>query len=285
MATGVVEVERRAQPFVKWAGGKRQLLGEIRRRLPESFDNYYEPFVGGGAVFFDLRPARAAINDVNASLINAYCQIRDAPLDVMDYLDAVDAGQAAAPCAKTYYYEVRERYNEALAAGAADPECAALFIYVNKHCFNGLYRVNAKGRFNVPFNNSRRASYLPENILSLSEVLKSAVITCGDFEPAVDGAKTGDFVFFDSPYVPLKADTFEAYTKEGFAKEEHERLARLFRKLAGRGVSCMLTNHDTPFIRKLYDGFPIDSVAVRRSINSDASKRTGTEVIITSYRR
>lgn len=284
MATGVVEVERRAQPFVKWAGGKRQLLGEIRRRLPETFDSYYEPFVGGGAVFFDLQPQRAAINDVNASLVNAYRQIRDTPLDVMSYLDVYDAGQMESADAKAYYYEVRERYNETLAADAADPESAALFIYINKHCFNGLYRVNAKGRFNVPFNNSKRASYLPENILSLSEALKSADITCGDFEPAVDNAKAGDFVFFDSPYVPLKADTFEAYTKEGFSKEEHERLARLFRALAQRGVFCMLTNHDTSFIRELYDGFPIDSVAVRRSINSDASKRTGTEVIITSYR-
>lgn len=284
MATGAVEVERRAQPFVKWAGGKRQLLGEIRRRLPVTFDSYYEPFVGGGAVFFDLQPQQAAINDVNSSLVNAYCQIRDAPLDVMNCLDACDAGQMKSADAKAYYYEVRERYNEALAAGIADSESAALFIYINKHCFNGLYRVNAKGRFNVPFNNSKRASYLPENIFSLSEVLKSAVITCGDFEPAVRNAKAGDFVFFDSPYVPLKADTFEAYTKEGFSKEEHERLAKLFRTLAQRGVFCMLTNHDTPFIRELYDGFSIDSVAVRRSINSDASKRTGTEVIITSYR-
>lgn len=275
--------DRRVHPFVKWAGGKRQLLGEIQARLPQSYGSYYEPFVGGGAVFFELVPKGATINDINSSLINAYWQIRDNPQDVMSALDELDGGQRASEDAKAYYYDVRERYNVRIESDDYDAVTAALFIYINKHCFNGLYRVNAKGRFNVPYNGSVQASYTRENILGLSEVLSDVTIVNGDFEMACNSAKADDFVFFDSPYAPLKADTFEAYTKEGFSREEHIRLAQLYRRLSDCGCFCMLTNHDTPFIRELYDGFNIDVVAVRRAINSDASKRTGTEVIVTNY--
>ena len=272
-----------AHPFVKWAGGKRQLLDEIQQRLPESYHNYYEPFVGGGAVLLNLNPHAAAINDINTSLINAYCQIRDNSESLMHQLDILDTEQSSSSDPKTYYYNVRNRYNSKLMSNEYNTETAAMFIYINKHCFNGLYRVNAKGLFNVPYNNSNQASYTPENIISLSEILSNITITNDDFEPACATAKAGDFIFFDSPYVPLKADTFEAYTKEGFSKDEHVRLSRLFQELTKRGCYCMLTNHDTPFIRELYKGFKIDTVAVRRAINSNASKRTGTEVIITNY--
>ena len=282
MTTSATAV-RQVHPFVKWAGGKRQLLGEIQSRLPESYGSYYEPFVGGGAVFFDLVPQRATINDINSSLINAYWQIRDNPHDVMSALDELDSGQNDCEDPKAYYYDVRERYNVRITSDSYDAVTAALLIYINKHCFNGLYRVNAKGRFNVPYNGSTQASYTRENILSLSEALAEVTITNDDFEAACIDAKAGDFIFFDSPYVPVKADTFEAYTKEGFSREEHIRLAQLYRTLSDRGCYCMLTNHNTPFIRELYEGFNIDVVAVRRAINSDASKRTGTEVIITNY--
>lgn len=276
-------VGRQVHPFVKWAGGKRQLLGEIQARMPESYGDYYEPFVGGGAVFFDLSPRTATINDINTSLINAYLQIRDNPHAVMEQLDFLDGGQNDCEDPKAYYYDVRERYNVRITSDAYDVETAALLIYINKHCFNGLYRVNAKGRFNVPYNNSRQASYTAENIIGLSQALADVTIANGDFEPTCADAKTGDFIFFDSPYVPLKADTFEAYTKEGFSREEHIRLAQLYRTLSDRGCYCMLTNHNTPFIQEMYAGFNIDVVSVRRAINSDASKRTGTEVIITNY--
>lgn len=281
--TSGTTAERQIHPFVKWAGGKRQLLGEIQARMPESYGDYYEPFVGGGAVFFGISPRTATINDINTSLINAYCQIRDNPYSVMEQLDVLDGGQNDSGDPKAYYYAVRDRYNARIVSNVYDVETAALFIYINKHCFNGLYRVNAKGGFNVPYNNSKQASYTAENIIGLSQVLAGTTITNGDFESTCADAKAGDFIFFDSPYAPLKADTFEAYTKEGFSREEHIRLSRLFRELTGRGCNCMLTNHNTPFIRELYDGFSIDVVAVRRSINSDASKRTGTEVIITNY--
>ncbi|MDM8288886.1 Dam family site-specific DNA-(adenine-N6)-methyltransferase [Slackia piriformis] len=276
-------VERPVHPFVKWAGGKRQLLGEIRARMPRSYDNYYEPFVGGGAVFFDLGPSKATINDINTSLINAYCQIRDNPYGVMRRLDVLDDGQNDSEDPKAYYYDVRKRYNAAISSDIYDAETAALFIYINKHCFNGLYRVNAKGLFNVPYNNSTQVSYAADNILGLSNILADTTITNEDFETACIGAKAGDFVFFDSPYAPLNPTSFESYTKEGFSQEEHMRLARLYRTLSSKGCYCMLTNHNTPFIRELYDGFTIDVVSVRRAINSDASKRTGTEVIITNY--
>jgi DNA adenine methylase len=156
-------------------------------------------------------------------------------------------------------------------------------VFLNKHCFNGLYRVNAKGFFNVPYNNSRKPSIDPYNIRLASEALAKADILCGDFSKAVEGAGTGDFVFLDSPYAPLNDTTFEAYTKEGFLEEEHRKLADLFRELDARGCSVMLTNHNTELIRSLYEGHYIDTVSVKRGINSDASKKTGGEVIITNY--
>lgn len=152
MTTGTVAIERQVHPFVKWAGGKRQLLGEIQMRMPKSYGDYYEPFVGGGAVFLDLNPQNATINDINTSLINAYRQIRDEPRAVMDCLDVLDSGHIDSEDPKAYYYDVRDKYNLRISSDIYDAETAALLIYINKHCFNGLYRVNAKGWFNVPYN-------------------------------------------------------------------------------------------------------------------------------------
>ena len=272
-----------AQPFVKWAGGKRQLLGSIRNRMPPSYKNYYEPFVGGGAVLFNLQPNTAIINDINSALINAYNAIKNSPVEVMAAIDLLDDAHLNSDNQKAYYYSVREEFNAFLTADETGVDAAACLIYMNKHCFNGLYRVNAKGLFNVPFNNSKQRSYTKENILAVSDYLAGVEILNGDFEEACKGASAGDFVFFDSPYAPLNPTSFESYTKEGFAKEEHERLAALFKELTNRGCLCMLTNHNTEFINDLYSEFVIDVVQVRRSINADASKRTGTEVIIRNY--
>ena len=186
---------------------------------------------------------------------------------------------------KTYYYSLRERYNDKLMKEEFDVELAALFVFINKHCFNGLYRVNGKGLFNVPYNNSNKISVDEESILAVSEYLKKATILHGDFEEVCRDAKKGDFIFFDSPYVPLNPTSFESYTKEGFDVESHLRLARLFDELTKRGCYCMLTNHNTNFINELYGnkGYRIDVVSVKRMINSDASKRTGEEVIICNY--
>lgn len=271
-------------PLIKWAGGKRQLLDRIDSRLPAKYGHYYEPFFGGGALYFHLQPKEATINDLNQALINLYECVRDEHDDFVRTLSEIDAAIPHDKAeSKAYYYDMRSRYNELLSVGAYTVETAALMVFINKHCFNGLYRVNAKGAFNVPYNNSLRASFKAENVSCVSDALAHANIMCGDFETAVKDAKAGDFIFFDSPYAPLKETSFEAYTKEGFLEEDHRRLANLYRELDAKGCLLMLTNHDTQLIRELYDGYRIDVVDVKRAINSDASKRCGTEVIITNY--
>lgn len=270
-------------PFVKWAGGKRQLIPQIRERMPEKYNDYYEPFVGGGAVIFDLLPANALINDINKALINTYrtiCNEPDAFLKEVNRLDN-DMWEDG----KKYYYSIREHYNDKLMRSEYDVELAALFVFINKHCFNGLYRVNGKGLFNVPYNNSRRGSVDEDVIIATSEYLRGVTIIDGDFEQACKNAKKGDFVFIDSPYALLNPTSFESYTKEGFDIESHKRLAKLYDELTARGCYCMLTNHNTELINELYGNkdYKIDVVSVKRMINSDASNRVGEEVIICNY--
>ena len=270
-------------PFVKWAGGKRQLIPQIRERMPKQFNNYYEPFVGGGAVIFELLPENAVINDINRALINAYQMICEHPQEFLQEIKRLDAEMWED--GKEYYYSMREHYNDKLMKEEFDVELAALFVFINKHCFNGLYRVNGKGLFNVPYNNSRRSSVDEQSIMEISEYLRNVTIISGDFEAACEGAGAGDFVFIDSPYAPLNPTTFETYTKEGFDIESHRRLANLFDELTTRGCYCMLTNHNTELINELYGnkGYTIDVVNVKRLINSDASNRVGEEVIICNY--
>ena len=270
-------------PFVKWAGGKRQLLDKISERLPQTYNNYFEPFIGGGAVLFELQPERAVINDINASLINAYRIIANNPNEFIEKVHELDSN--IGENGKEYYYSLREHYNDKLMKEEYDVELASLFVFLNKHCFNGLYRVNGKGLFNVPYNNSKKESIDEGAIFNVSEYLKKVTILHGDFEAACREAKEGDFVFFDSPYAPLNPTSFESYTKEGFDVESHERLAKLFDELTKKGCYCMLTNHNTEFINKLYSnkGYRMDVVSVKRMINSDASKRTGEEIIICNY--
>ena len=270
-------------PFVKWAGGKRQLLTQIRERMPETYDKYYEPFVGGGAVVLDLLPQKAVINDSNKALINAYKQICSVPEEFIHTVNQLDA--EIWEDGKEYYYALRERYNDKLMREEFDIELAALFVFINKHCFNGLYRVNGKGLFNVPYNNSRKPSIDADSIRAVSEYLKGVTILEGDFQSACKEAGKGDFVFIDSPYAPLNPASFEAYTKEGFDIESHKRLADLYDELTARGCYCMLTNHNTEFINELYGnkGYRMDVVSVKRLINSDASKRVGEEIIICNY--
>ena len=270
-------------PFVKWAGGKRQLLSQIKERMPEKYKNYYEPCVGGGAVLFGLSPNHASINDINSALINTYKTIRNTPDKFLEAVRKLDS--EIWEDGKKYYYSLRERYNDKLMLGEYDVELAALFVFINKHCFNGLYRVNGKGLFNVPYNNSCRTSVDESLIKNVSKYLQHISITAGDFEIACLNADKGDFIFLDSPYAPLNPTSFESYTKEGFDIESHRRLAKLYDELSARGCYCMLTNHNTDLIHTLYDnkGYKLDVVNVKRMINSDASNRTGTEVIICNY--
>ena len=268
------------QPFVKWAGGKRQYIKTIMEMAPKSFNDYYEPFVGGGAVLFSLKHNSSHINDINTHLIHSYRTIRDNPDSLMEKLDEYDSILLN----ENKYKEMRELYNQHIIEEKYDISTAALFIYLNKHAFNGLFRVNKKGLFNVPWNKKEYvASYNKENIVEISKFLQSATITSTDFETAVENAKENDFVFFDSPYAPLNPTSFIAYDKAGFTIEEHERLSNIYKSLTKKNVKCMLTNHNTELIRGLYKDFKIKEINVRRSINSDATKRVGKEVIITNY--
>lgn len=277
-----------SEPFVKWVGGKRQLLDRIIPRVPSITKRYFEPFVGGGSVFLHLASEGSpfhieysVINDINRSLINTYLQIRDCPESVMSILRGYDDELISG--GKDFYYSQREKFNEKLRREEFDTEMSSLFIFLNKHCFNGVYRVNSKGLFNVPYNNSTSVSFNRDNILKVSESLKKTEIKCGDFEEVCDSCEKGDFIFFDSPYAPLKDTSFESYTKEGFSKDNHLRLCELYKRLTDRGCSCLLTNHNTDFVREIYKDFNIEVVNVKRFVNSDPYNRNGQEVIITNY--
>ena len=274
------------KPIIKWVGGKGGNLPYIRDRLPKEFNTYYEPFLGGAAVLLDLNPANAVVNDINPELINMYLQIKNNVEEVIDWLDIINECREKADDKKQYYYVERQMFNEHLGerGGAEVPWQAARFVYLNKHCFNGLYRVNSKGEFNVPFNGKVSGKFFdPDHLRELSSRLQNIRILNTDFEAAVKDASVGDFVFFDSPYAPITATSFTDYTKEGFSYEDHVRLAKVFKELTNRGCYCMLTNHDTPLIRELYKDYKIEVVDVRRSINRKGDGRTGKEVIITNY--
>ena len=271
------------KPIIKWPGGKTQLLDKIKEKLPESFNTYYEPFLGGAAVLFDLNPTNAVVNDINPELINMYRQVQtfeDRLVWELDHLDTHHEFYADDP--KAFYYLVREEFNRNLDTNT--PEQAARFIYLNKHCFNGLYRVNKKGQFNVPFNGRLLGhSYKITDLREASARLKDVDIRCGDYLEVLEEAKSGDLAFLDSPYAPLNPTSFTDYTKEGFDYEDHVALAAMFKRLSDRGVYCILTNHDTSLIRELYKDYKIEAVDVRRSINRKGDGRTGKEVIITNY--
>ncbi len=270
-------------PFVKWAGGKGQLLDKLKDRVPNTYNTYYEPFIGGGALLLELRPKKAVICDINEQLINIYTQLKIEPRNVIKAIKHIDS----VPCSKEYYLEMRDQFNAKIESGSFDAETAAMMIWINKHCFNGLYRVNKKGLFNVPYNNNDRANSMDEiNLINVGYYLDNANVTikCADFEDVCKDVKKGDFVYFDSPYVPVSETAyFTDYTKDGFSIDDHKRLAELFKRLDGIGAKVMLSNHNVPLVHELYDGYDIESIDVRRNINSDAKKRTGKEVIITNY--
>lgn len=275
------------QPFVKWAGGKRQLLPKIKKRFPKSFNNYYEPFIGGGALFLELAHTPSIISDNNAVLIEAYKTIRDYPNDLMAQLDTIQSEHNSLEDkekVKEFYYSKREEFNKIIFSQDNTLTKTTLFIYLNKACFNGLYRVNAKGYFNVPSNHKTKINlYDTDNIIQISQFLKNVEIYNQDFETTVLKAKKGDLVFFDSPYAPLNPQSFDSYTKEGFSIEEHTRLSKLYKFLSKKGVYCILTNHNTEFIRDLYKDFHIEEVEVKRLINRNADNRVGKEIIITNF--
>lgn len=276
-------IEYKMSPVLKWAGGKTQLLNHIEEIMPKTYNRYYEPFIGGGALFFSVAPKKAFINDINAQLINLYFQLKENAKVVIDIVNKLDSTS----CDKEFYYNIRENYNKKISSNTFDAECAALMIWINKHCFNGLYRVNGKGLFNVPYNNKINGKSIDENnIMLISSYLKTSDISinCLDFEDFCKDIKTDDFVYFDSPYIP-ESDTanFTDYTKTGFSLSDHERLAALFKRLDKIGAKLLLSNNDVPMIYDLYKDYNIKSIDVKRMINRNASKRIGKEVLISNY--
>lgn len=269
------------KPFVKWAGGKNQLINHIFERIPSSYNRYYEPFIGGGALLFALKPNESIINDINTQLITVYRCIKDNPKELIQRLNVLESEKEDF---KKDYYEKREEYNSLISNNINNLRLAALFIYLNKRCFNGLYRVNSKGLFNVPYNGASKNIFSEANIENISKYLKKVEIRNMDFEESVKDAKEGDLIFFDSPYAPLNPTSFEAYTKMGFSEEDHIRLAKLFKSLSDKGCYCILTNHNVDLINKLYEEYKIDVITVRRAINSNATNRKGEEVIITNIK-
>ncbi|MCR5786146.1 MAG: DNA adenine methylase [Acholeplasmatales bacterium] len=272
-------------PVVKWAGGKRQILDKLKENLPENFNNYFEPFIGGGALLFDLAPEHATINDVNQELLAIYTCLKDDALYklMLEELDKHEANHS-----EDYYYEVREWDRNPRFELEPLWKRAARAIYLNKACFNGLYRVNAKGFFNVPSAKKEKVNtYSKENMEEIHEYFRNDNVTIlsGDFVEATRNAKEGDLVYFDPPYDTWEdKESFTAYSKFDFNKDDQRRLAECFKDLTRRGVKCMLSNHNTAFINELYDGFNIKVINAKRMINANASGRGAVEeVIITNY--
>jgi DNA adenine methylase len=267
--------------LVKWAGGKKQLLTQFAPFFPHTITRYFEPFVGGGAVAFHIaktrQPKEMYLFDVNESLIASYQVARDNVNDLIALL-----GKYEKQHSKEFYYRVRAQDSSKL----SPLERAARLIYLNKTCFNGLHRVNARGQFNVPMGSYKRPAILQENDLrEISQLLRNATVERADFAKVIDHANRGDFVYFDPPYYPLaKGKNFTTYAKGNFLAEEQIRLAKVFNELDARGCKLMLSNSDTELIRTLYAGYNIHVVKAKRMINSNAKGRGPVnELVITNY--
>lgn len=275
----------KAKPFVKWAGGKRQIIDKLLKLIPVEYDTYYEPFVGGGALLFELSPKKAVINDSNKELMNVY-KILSTDKGYEETLKLLNTYEKKHD--EAFYYKIRNLDKDKdKFSKLTDYERAARTIYLNKACFNGLYRVNSKGEFNVPFNKKLKINTYDGQNMTLAYVYfqtNSIKMLSTDFEEAVKDAKKGDFIYFDPPYDSENDDTFNSYTEEGFGKEEQRRLARVYKELSDRGCYVMLSNHNTTLINELYQEFNIYIISAKRNINSKGEKRGKVEeVIITNY--
>lgn len=274
-------------PFVKWAGGKTQLLDRIISLMPTSFNSYFEPFVGGGALLFKLQPKSAFINDANSELISAYeCFKSDESFDQL--IQKLNEHQMLH--SEEFYMQIRSLDRQDDWSKASIVDKAARMIYLNKACYNGLYRVNSKGFFNVPSGKKKTVNcYSLENFNGIRNFFKNAEITITnlDFEKAVQQAEADDFIYFDPPYDTWDdKDSFTSYDKEGFGKKDQKRLADVFKRMDSKGAFVMLSNHNTKYIRELYDGFNIHIVNAKRMINSKADGRGDVEeVLITNYEK
>lgn len=275
----------KGKPFVKWAGGKRQIIDKLLYFAPDEYNTYYEPFVGGGALLFELSPKSAVINDSNKELMNVYSVLCDE--DKFKKMCSV-LNNYEAEHSEEFYYEIRNKdRNKNTYNRLSDYTRAARTIYLNKACFNGLYRVNSKNEFNVPFGKKTKVNtYDGGNLITVSNYLtmNDIKILSVDFEESVKDAKKGDFIYFDPPY-DSDTSTFNSYTEDGFGKEQQKRLADVYKELDKRGCYVMLSNHNTALVKELYKGYNINIIQAKRNINSNGKKRGNVEeVIITNYK-
>jgi len=274
------------KPFVKWAGGKRQLLAELEKNFPKQFGTYFEPFLGGGAVLFDLlakKPnIKCSVSDLNSDLVLAYVTIRDKLGRLIESLE--NHSKNYHKDSTNYYYEVRKQEPK------SQIEKVSRLLFLNKTCFNGLYRVNSKGKFNVPLGRYTNPNIVNrENLITASKFLQSEKIkiSCRDFESILKDAKKGDFVYFDPPYQPV-SDTanFTSYTHRDFTEDDLQRLADLANQLNSKGAHVLLSNSNTKIVKKIFSSkkWKVKEIAVNRAINSNSQKRTGhKEVLIKNY--
>lgn len=270
-------------PVVKWVGGKRQLLGDIIPLIPQNFSTYVEPFIGGGAVLFDIQPKKAIINDFNYELINIYKVIKDNPNELISELERHERFNS-----EEYFYEIRaldrkEKYNE-----MTEIEKAARIIYLNKTCFNGLFRVNQAGQFNSPYGKYKNPNIINKPVvLAMSKYFNenNINIISGDYKQALKNLRKGAFVYFDPPYMPISSSSsFTGYTENGFGKEQQIELKKECDKLNSKGIKFLLSNSDHPFIRDLYKEYEIITVKAKRSINSNGNKRGEiNEILVRNY--
>ncbi|CYV30482.1 DNA adenine methylase [Streptococcus suis] len=271
------------QPFTKWTGGKRQLLSVIKSLMPDQYNNYFEPFVGGGALFFDLAPKKAYINDFNSELINCYQQIKKNPQILIELLAKHQENNS-----KEYYLDLRSADRDGRIDKMTGVERAARIMYMLRVDFNGLYRVNSKNQFNVPYGRYKNPKIVDgELLLSISKYLNDNDIHIlnKDFEEAVEDVRVGDFVYFDPPYIPLsETSAFTSYTHEGFSYEDQVRLRDTFMKLDEKGAYVMLSNSSSPIVEELYKDFYIHKVEATRTNGAKSSSRGKiSEIIVTNY--
>lgn len=273
------------QPFTKWTGGKRQLLPVIRELMPKTYNRYFEPFVGGGALFFDLAPKDAVINDFNAELINCYQQIKDNPQELIEILKVHQEYNS-----KEYYLDLRSADRDERIDMMSEVQRAARILYMLRVDFNGLYRVNSKNQFNVPYGRYKNPKIVDENLVSaISTYLNNNQIEIkkGDFEKAVLDVQPRDFVYFDPPYIPLsETSTFTSYTHEGFSYDDQVRLRDTFKKLSDVGAYVMLSNSSSFLVEELYRDFNIHYVEATRTNGAKSSSRGKiSEIIVTNYEK
>lgn len=276
-----VTSNRLTQPFLKWAGGKRQLLPEIKKYIPQKINTYYEPFVGAGAVLFDLQPKKAVINDINGDLINTYNVIKNNIDELIEDLNKHKNDP-------DYFYKIRDLDRTGKYKSLTNVERASRIIYLNKTCFNGLFRVNSQGQFNVPFGKYKNPQVVNEIVVrAVNHYLINSDVSIlnGDYETALETARKGDFVYFDPPYDPVSdTSSFTGYSLDGFDKEDQIRLRDVFIKLDQRGCNVLLSNSATDFIKDIYRDYHIKMVTASRNINSVASKRGKIdEVLVMNY--